>query len=537
MIRSWILCSAAVCALAAPAEARDRERRVDVAPYIEASQVLLADLDGPNDVVTYTSLAAGVDASVQTRRVQVTASHRYEHRFAWDDDLGDEDIHSGLVRGNVAILPGFDLEGGALATRSRVDIRGDAPVNLAGNVANISQVYAVYGGPSLSGNLGPVSLGSAYRIGYNKVESPDLGLGLAPGAAPIDYYDDSTTQFLSGQASIAPGAVLPVGLTLSTQWEREDQSQLDNRYEGRYARGDAVLPVSPTVALVGGVGYENIQISGRDPLVDAAGVPVVDRNGRYVTDPASPRRIDYDFDGIFWDAGVLWRPNRRLSLEARAGERYDTFSFTGSLSWAASPSTSVQVGVYDTVTSYGRGIQRGLAALPTDFQVRRDPFGDQFDGCVFGRGEGNAGGCLTGLFQSLASASYRARGIDGIVTAARGRTTIGFGAGYANRKFLVRDTGPGSLLDGVADQSWYAQAFWSHALPDGAQVDLSVDGSYYDPGLALAGDVVAAGLTGSYGRSFGRLGATASAGVYYFDQDGFASDLVAQAVLGLRYGF
>lgn len=537
MIRTLLLAGTAAAALAAPADARDRERRVDVNPYIEAGQVLVADLDGPGDVVTYTSVAAGVDASVQTRRVQVTASYRYEHRFAWNDDLGDESIHSGLVRGNVSILPGFDLEAGGLATRSRVDIRGDAPVSLAGNVANIAQVYSAYAGPSLSGNLGPVNLGAAYRIGYNKVESPDLGIGLEPGAPLVDYYDDSTTQFLSGQASVAPGDVLPVGLTLSTQWEREDQSQLDNRYEGRYARGDAILPVTPTVALVGGVGYENIEISSRDPVVDATGAPVVDRSGRYVTAAGSPRRIDYDFDGIFWDAGVAWRPNRRLSLEARVGERYDTISYTGSLSWAASPSTSVQVGVYDTVTSYGRGIQSGLAALGTDFQVRRDPFGDQFDGCVFGRGEGNAGGCLSGIFQSLASANYRARGIDGIFTASRGRTTLGFGAGYANRKFLVRDTGPDTLLSGVTDQSWYAQAFWSYAMPDGGQVDLSVDGSYYDPGLALAGDVVAAGLTGSYGRSFGRLGATASAGVYYFDQDGFASDLVAQALLGLRYGF
>lgn len=536
MTRKLLLCGTALALLAGPAGARDR--RVNVDPYIEAGQVLTADLDGPGDTVTYTSLAAGVDASVQTQRVEIAASYRYEHRFGWDDDLGDQDIHSGLARASVAVLPGFGVEAGAIATRSRTDVRGAAPSILAGNVSNISQVYSVYGGPTLSDNLGPVSLNAAYRIGYTKVESPDLGFGLEPGAPPIDYYDDSTTQLFSTSAGVAPGALLPIGLTLSTQWEREDQSQLDNRYEGKYARADAVLPVTRTVAIVGGVGYENIEISGRDPVVDpATGTPVVDSSGRYVTDSASPRRIDYDFDGIFWDAGVLWRPSRRLALEARIGERYDTMSYTGSLSWAASPSMNVQVGVYDTVTSFGRGLQSGLASLGTDFQVRRDPFGDQFDGCVFGRGEGNAGTCLNGLFQSLASANYRARGIDGVVTATRGRTTLGFGAGYAHRKFLVRDTGPDTLLDGIADRNWYAQAFWSYAMTDASQIDLSIDGSYYNPGLAEAGDVLSAGLTGSYSRSFGRLGATASAGIYYFDQDGFASDLVAQALLGLRYGF
>ena len=536
MTRSLLLCGAAAAALAAPAEARDR--RVDVSPYIEAGQVLTANLDGPADVVTYTSLAAGIDASVQTRRVEVTASYRYEHRFAWDDDIGDEDIHSGLARARIDVLPGFDIEGGALATRTRTDIRGAAPITLAGNVDNISQLYSVYGGPTLSGNLGPVSLGAAYRIGYTKVESPNSGFGLEPGAPPIDYYDDSTTQLFSTSAGIAPGDVLPIGVTLTTQYEREDQNQLDNRYEGKYARADATLPVSRTVALVGGVGYENIEISNRDALTDPeTGAPVVDGSGRYGRDGGSPRRIAYDFDGIYWDAGVLWRPNRRTALEARIGERYDSTSFTGSLSWAPTSDVNVQVGVYDTVTSFGRGIQSGLASMPTDFQVRRDPFGDQFDGCVFGRGEGNAGNCLNGLFQSLASANFRARGVDGVITAARGRTTLGFGAGYANRKFLVRETGANSILDGVTDQSWYAQAFWAYALTDGSQIDLSIDGNYFDPGLTGSADVLSAGVNGSYSRSFGRLGATASAGVYYFDQDGFASNLVAQALLGLRYGF
>lgn len=535
MNRRLLPAGAALVILVAPAGARDR--RVDVNPYIEAGQVLTADLDGPSDVVTYTSLAAGVDASVQSRRVQVTASYRYEHRFAWNDDLGDQDIHSGLARARVALVPGLSVDAGGIATRSRVDIRGAAPSILAGNVANISQIYSAFAGPTLSSNLGPVGVNAAYRVGYTKVESPDLGLGLEPGQPLVDYYDDSTVQLFSTSAGVAPGDLLPVGLSLSTRWEREDQSQLDNRYEGKYARGDATLPITRTVALVGGAGYENIEISGRDPLVGAGGVPVVDRSGRYVTDPAAPRRIDYDFDGIFWDAGVLWRPSRRLSLEARLGERYDSISYTGSLAWVASPDVAVQVGVYDTVTSFGRGIQSGLARLGTNFQVRRDPFGDRFDGCVFGRGEGNAGGCLNGIFQSLARANYRARGVDGIVTANRGRTTLGVGAGYAHRRFLVRDTGPDTLLDGVADRSWYAQAFWGYALTDGSQINIAVNGSYYDPGIAQASDVLAAGVTGSYGRSWGRLGATASAGIYYFDQDGFASNLVSQALLALRYGF
>ncbi len=110
--------------------------------------------------------------------------------------------------------------------------------------------------------------------------------------------------------------------------------QLDQRFEGKFGRGDVVLPVGRGVAVAAGVGYEKIEVSQRDPLLDAAAMPVLDSNGRFVTDPASPRRIAYNTDGIFWDAGVLWRPSRRTSLEARVGRRYGSMTYTGSLSYA-----------------------------------------------------------------------------------------------------------------------------------------------------------------------------------------------------------
>src|SRR3546814_12763327 len=84
----------------------------------------------------------------------------------------------------------------------------------------------------------------------------------------------------------------------SDLYEREDASQLDQRYEGKYARADVTMPIGPTVALLGGVGYEDIEIGQRDPLLDADGVPVRDANGRFVTDTSSPRRLSFDTDEI-----------------------------------------------------------------------------------------------------------------------------------------------------------------------------------------------------------------------------------------------
>ena len=38
------------------------------------------------------------------------------------------------------------------------------------------------------------------------------------------------------------------------------------------------------------------------------------------------------------------------------------------------------------------------------------------------------------MFQSISTASYRARGVDAVLSATRGRSTYGVGAGYANRE-------------------------------------------------------------------------------------------------------
>src|SRR3546814_2811181 len=79
-----------------------------------------------------------------------------------------------------------------------------------------------------------------------------------------------------------------------------------------------------------------LETSQKDPLLDADGNPVVDDDGRFVADPASPQRIAYRTDGIYWDAGVVWRPSLRTQLEAHVGRRYDSWVYFGSLSHAMS---------------------------------------------------------------------------------------------------------------------------------------------------------------------------------------------------------
>ncbi|MDV3457056.1 hypothetical protein RZN05_08690 [Sphingomonas sp. HF-S4] len=523
---------ALVCA-AAPAHAQ----RTRVTPYIEASQVLVSDLTDGGDLLTYSTLGAGIDATVNTRRVEVQVSYQYQHRFAYDKDLADDSMHSGLAQARARITPELTLEAGAIATRGRSDIRGDALGTAQGNVRNSSQVFSAYAGPSIATRVGPMFANAAYRFGYTKVEAPNAGTGVPAGAPPLDRYDDSTVHVATASVGAKAGTVLPVGVTASGSFTREDAGQLDQRFEGKFARGDVVVPVSRGVAIVGGVGYEKIEVSQRDALV-SGGRPVIDGNGRFVTDPNSPRRLAYDFDGVFWDAGVIWRPSSRTFLEARAGRRYGSMSYTGSATYQIGPGSGIQIGVYDSVETFGQQLNGSLTRMPASFATTTDPFGNQFSGCIYGTTGAAAGGCLNQVFASTVTSAYRSRGVTGVAVLNRGGTRIGMGGGYARRTFLTPQTVGGVSIDGTSDESVFGQLFASSDVGRNGQVSTSVFASWYNSDLTGAQGILGYGANTAYTHSFGPLGATASLGLFGFDREGDNNaSAQAQALVGLRYGF
>jgi hypothetical protein len=524
---------AAFAILAVPAQAQERRSKT-IRPHVDAGQVVVADLSGGGEVLTYSTLGAGIDASVQTRRIEVQLSYQYERRFDYQKQVADGDTHSGVARMAARVAPGFTVESGALATRARSDSRGDAPGNLVGNVRNTSQVYSVYAGATALAGHGPLSASAAYRVGGTKVEAPDI-VGVAPGAAPVDVYDRSINHLAQVRAGLKAGSLLPVGVSVAGAWQREEASQLDQTYDGKYGRADVVLPVGRGLAAVAGVGYEKITITQRDALRDGSGAIVRDGAGRFVTDPASPPRIAYQVDGIFWDAGVLYKPSARLMFEARVGRRYDSMSYTGSLQWQLSRRSALQIGVYDSVDSFGRQLAGDLAALPTSFNVPVDPFGDAFNGCVFSAAGSAAGQCLDNALGSIASANYRVRGISGVLALNAGPTGFGLGAGYSRREYLV-PVGS-SVLSGVTDSTAYLQLFASRQLDSRSALSGNVYANYFDSGIGGQGNVLGAGANGAYMRSFGPVNATASLGIYTFDVEGQGNSTSAQALLGLRYGF
>lgn len=504
--------------------------RVEITPYIEAQQVLVTDFD---DVLTYSTVAAGIDASVQTRRAEAQVNVRYERLISYNNDVDDQDTITGLARGSVAVAPWLSLEAGGIATRSKIDGRGPSPTNLVGNPDNVTQVYSVYAGPTVQTRVGALEVGASYRVGYTKVEDKISG-NLGAGQQPFSSFDDSVSHSATASVGMQPGQ-LPFGWSVSGAYDREDSGVLDQRFEAKSVRGDVTVPVSRTFAVTGGLGYEDIEVSERDALRDIDGNAVIGDDGRVVTDPASPRLTAYEEDGLIWDVGVLWQPSSRTSLSLYGGQRYGSETYGGSFTYQPGRNFAVNVSAYDTVSSFGSQLNDNLAGLPTSFRVNRNPLSGDIGGCAFGDAGGN---CFNNALQSVNNAAFRSRGITGAVSGRLGGWDTGVAVGYDRRKFLTSEFGGQASLDGVVDQNYYAIAYLGKELDRKSQLDLNAYVNYFDPGIAGAGDVLATGANAAYYRQIYRgLSASAAVGLDSFKQDDFDGELTGSALVGLRYSF
>ena len=543
--RAFPLSAIAAIALAHPAWAEqtaDEEasearggRGVTLAPYIEASQVLVAELSPGDDVVTYSQVAVGVDAAVTGRNNGGSLSLRYERNIGYGDAALDSDTVSGVARGYATVVPrALTIEGGALAARTRVDGNGGATLNPLVGDDRESRIYSAYAGPNLHTRAGDVEVNANYRIGYTRVEAPD-SVVVSPGQS-VDVFDESVVQVAGFHAGTSPGEPLPIGLGVGGGWVREDVSNLDQRVEDRFARADVQVPVGRDLAFVGGVGYEDVEVSSRDAVRDADGNPVLGLDGRFVTDESQPRQIAYDVSGLIWDVGVMWRPSVRTALEAHVGRRYDSTTYYGTFAWAPTSRSNVNIAVYDTVSGFGGLLNTALANLPTRFTAARNALSGDFTGCVGGEQGAN---CLAGVLGSVRSAVFRSRGIAAGYGVTFGRFNTGLGAGYQQRKFIAA---PGTVLasaNGVVDEAYWVNYYLGAQIGRNAGFDANAYASWIDSGFAADGEVFALGASAAYRRSItGRLSARAAVAVDHLDSEATVEDYTsASALLGLRYDF
>ncbi len=516
----------------APAKS-ERTRRAEVRPYLEAKQVFIADLDDGGEVLTYSTLAVGIDAGVTERNAEAQVNVRYERLIGYSSRVRDQDNLSGLARGRARLGRNASIEAGGYASRARTDNRAATPGSFLGSQDNVSHVYSVYTGPTFAAQLDDVTVASSMRAGYTKVDN-GRSAPLPAGQNSVPSFDDSVSYAAQASVAMRPGR-LPVGWAVSAGWNREDASQLDQRIDEKYMRIDATLPVSPTLALVGGVGYENVEVSERDVLRDSSGNPVVTADGRYVTDPASPRLNAYDSDGLIWDAGVLWRPSRRTSLEARYGHRYGSDTYYGSFNYAPSDRLGVNVLVYDSVSGFGNALNRTLAGLPTQFTTIRNPLSGDLGNCAFGN-QGSS--CFGNNLGALRPAAFRSRGIAASLVTTSGGWDSGIAIGYNRQKFLTSALGALPELDGLVDQNYYVAGYLGRNLDRRSRIETNVYGNLLDPGFALAPDIYNIGANAAYYRQIWRgLSAGAALGIDSVKPEDADGDVSASALLGLRYSF
>ncbi|MEE4315778.1 MAG: preprotein translocase subunit YajC [Erythrobacter sp.] len=504
-----------------------------IQPYIEVGQVISAELSPGDDVLTFTQVAVGVDLNVQGRTSGAAVSLRYERNIGYGDNSIDTDTISGVARGTLAIIPNtLSFEAGGLAARTRVDAGGGTTANPLVREDAESRFYSLYAGPSLNTRLGEVDVQGVGRVGYNRFENDAL-LVDAQGQ-PVDVFDDSVTYLGQLRAGFRPDTVLPVGLAVTAGGFQEDIGNLDQRVRDLFVRADVTVPVSPSLALVGGVGYENVEISSRDALRDANGDPVIGSDGRFVTDPASPRVIAFDVDGLLWDVGVMWRPSSRTSLEARVGERYDSTTYYGTFTYTPSQRSAFALSVYDGVTGFGGLLNNSLAGLSSDFEAIRNPVTGDFGGLV----NGSEGQSVIGGLGSVRSAAFRGRGVRASYQRIMGRTTAALGAGYDRRTFIAA---PGTVLaplDGLTDESYYIIAGLTRDIGQSANLTTNAYVNWFDA-AGNGGDVTAMGASAAYNHAITRrLIGRAALAVDYFDSEFTAQDFAfATALVGLRYNF
>jgi uncharacterized protein (PEP-CTERM system associated) len=303
-------------------------------------------------------------------------------------------------------------------------------------------------------------------------------------------------------------------------------------------RGDVAVPVTSDVQLVGGVGYEDVEVSSRDVLRDSGGAPVIGSDGRFVTDESSPRVIAYETSGLIWDAGVMWRPSRRTALEAHVGKRYDSTTYYGTFAWAPNSRSSFNVAVYDGVTGFGGAMTTVLAELPAQFEALRNPISGDIAGCVQAT-EGNS--CFGAAFGSIRSAVFRSRGVMASYGADFGRTSLALGAGYDRRKFIGAQ---GTILEdanGVIDENIWLAANLNRQLDARSDLGFNAYANWFDSGFDDAGSTMGYGVSAYYDRSIvAGLSGTVAVSLDAITRDAALAEedqVAASALAGLRYSF
>jgi hypothetical protein len=527
---SALLFAAALGAVA-PADAR-----TEIHPYLEVQQVFTADFSGHDqNAVTYTGLTGGLDAELDGKNVHGQIDYRYDRWFPLSKHYGSSDTHNGLARIDYEPTPDLTLQAAAIAIRAQGAYGVRSSAFLIGDQNNTNAIYAIDVGPHYSSHLGDLDISASYDFGWTKSTDGRGSYDLGPGLPVLQNNFATTSHTLLGGVGMRPFTDgLPIGWKVSGGYIRDDIHFLDARYVGTFARGDITLPVSDSLALTAGAGYETNRASQDALLTDAAGNAILDDERHLQADPSKPRLLSYDQDGLIWDVGVIWRPSARTYLEAHVGRRYGGINYYGQATYQISPTSSIQVVAYSDVQSFGRQLTSGINALPTSFNEMGTPFASPISLCVFGA-NGGAGGCLPALV-SANSNFYRSRGVYAVWSGTRGRWTYGVGITYDWRRYLQPTFGSDIFtFDGRHDQTAVVNGSLLRQLSEVSSITGSLLVAWTDSDVFGHYRYWTYGGAINYSRHFSRR-LTGNASLAIGSASGETTqDIGATGLLGLRY--
>jgi hypothetical protein len=510
------------------------KRSLSIRPYIEATQVVQGIISPDRDLLTYSVLAVGADATINGRNNQGQISARYERRFGWNRK-SDGDGITGIARLSSAIVPNaLRLDYGAYANRTYISTTGAAVSTGAVTSDSLTQIYSVYAGPTLAVAVGDVAVTGHYHAGYTSV-GPTTTLITPAARIQTNTLDHATVQDAKLAVGTRPGDVLPIGLGADASFYQEDVSNLSQRVMDKHVRGEVTIPVADDLALVGGIGYEHVTVSSRDAVYDSAGNVVRDAKGRLLTDYSQPRQIAFDSSGLIWDGGVVWRPSRRTNLEFHIGRRYGEVGAYGFFNFMPDDHSSFNIAVYDGVTGFGGSLTNSLFNLATQFTTMRDAITGNLSSCVSSLSGGN---CLGSAISSVNSTIYRGRGFSAGYSFDFRRVRAGFGAGYDRRRYITAPNTVLANLNGKLDQYYWLAAYFGYQLTPHSNFETRLDAYKYQSGWNSTGDMNAIRAIALYRHNLTRhLTANASLAI-----DGVTrqqvDDLWSTAgALGMRYTF
>lgn len=501
-------------------------------PYIEVNQVLTAELTPGDEVLTFTQIATGVDTVIQGRNSSAAISVRYERNIGYGDAV-DTDTLSGIARGSLALVPrAVTLEAGALASRARIDGGGGVSSNPLIAEDATSEIYSFYAGPTIATRAGVLDITGSALVGYNRIETNDALINDEGDA--LDVFDESVTYAGQIRVGTQPGEGLPIGVGVGAGGFQEEVDTLDQRVRDVYVRGDVTVPLTDNFAVVGGVGYEDVEVSSRDALRDENGDPVIGDDGRFITDENAPRQIAFDVDGFIWDVGVQWRPSRRTSLTATAGKRYDSTTYYGNFSYVPDTRSAFAINVYDGLTGFGGALTNSLSGVGADFTATRNALTGDFTGLVTGEEGANGLGTLG----STRGAAFRGRGGNVSYQRTIGRLNAALIAGYDRRTFIGAEGTVLEELDGLRDESYYIVGSLGTDVGENAGLTTNAYVNWFTSEVDNA-DLTAYGASAAYDQAItSRLSARAAVAVDYFDSEFTDEDFAAaSALVGLRLNF